>query len=303
MLPIDAVDLRFDEASLATMEVVLALIMAGVALDLSVDDFRRVIARPIAPAVGLVSQFLLLPAGTFLLTLLLPVPPSVKLGLILVAACPGGNISNFMTHLGGGRTETSVGMTAVSTVAALGMTPFNLSFWGGLSADTAPLLQEVALDPLRLARTVATLLLVPLAVGMGTAAWLPGVAARLRRPMKVGSVLFFVVFVGVAFAKNIDHFLGHIATVAGPVALVNGFALALGWTAAAAARLDVPDRRAVAIEVGIQNSGLGLLVVFAAFGGLGGMAVTAGWWSIWHIVTGLGIAGWWRWRDGVVGDG
>ncbi|MCB9663775.1 MAG: bile acid:sodium symporter family protein [Alphaproteobacteria bacterium] len=298
MHPIDAVDLRFDEGSLATLEVVLALIMAGVALDLSVDDFRRVLARPVAPAVGLVCQFFLLPAGTFLLTLVLPVPPSVKLGLVLVAACPGGNISNFMTHLAGGRTETSVGMTAVSTVAALVMTPFNLSFWGGMSATTAPLLQEVALDPLRLARTVGTLLVVPLGVGMAVAAWLPGVAARLRTPMKWASVAFFVVFVGVAFAKNFDHFLGHIATVAGPVALVNAFALLLGWSAAATLRLDVPDRRAVAIEVGIQNSGLGLLVVFAAFAGLGGMAVTAGWWSIWHIVTGLGVAGWWRWRDG-----
>ena len=174
----------FDPASLQVLGVILALVMLGVALDLKLEDFRAVLRSPRAPAVGLACQFVVLPAATFLLTLLLRPPPSMALGMILVAACPGGNMSNFLTHLAGGRTSLSIGMTAISTAAAVVMTPVNLALWGGLQPGTAALLRELALSPGDLFVGVALLLGVPLLSGMSLAAHAPRPAALLRRPFR-----------------------------------------------------------------------------------------------------------------------
>ena len=293
MHAIDQADLAFDQGGLWLLNVILGLVMFGVALDLHVSDFRRAFKRPLAPALGLVAQFLLLPAATWALTRVIEPPPSVALGMILVASCPGGNVSNFITHLSRGATAVSISMTAISTVAAVFMTPLNLAFWGGLHPSTAAVLKEVALDPLELFFTVATILGLPLVVGMATARWLPAVATKLVRPFKIASVAFFALFIVVAFHKNYSHFLAYISLVFVPVLLHNGTALSLGYGMAALGRLTVPERRAVAIEVGIQNSGLGLLIIFSFFDGLGGMAVVTAWWGIWHIIAGLTLAAVW----------
>ena len=120
---VDQIRLSFDGGSLILLNVILGLLMLGVALDIRVADFVRIVRDPRGPLIGLVAQFLLLPAATFGLTLLLDPVPSVALGMILVAACPGGNISNFLAWLARGNAALSVGMTAISTAAAVVMTP------------------------------------------------------------------------------------------------------------------------------------------------------------------------------------
>jgi len=297
MLPVDELRLSFDSNGLLVLNGALAFIMFGVALDLSLGDFVRLARDPRAPAVGLVSQFLVLPALALPLALLVAPVPSMALGMILVASCPGGNVSNVITQLAGGRVSVSVGMTAVSTMAAMVTTPLNLTFWGSWSPGTASLLREVALDPLQMAFNVMLLLAVPCALGMLTARHAPRIAAALRRPMRTASVAFFGLVVIAAFASNWEVFLVAIGTVALPVALLNALALLIGWFAGGLAGLDGPDRRAVTIEVGIQNSGLGLVLIFNFFEGLGGMAIVAGWWGIWHIIAGLALAAYWAWRD------
>jgi len=293
---IDQALLSFSPASLLVLNCILGLVMFGVALDLGVEDFRRAVRRPLGPAVGLLCQFLLLPALTWVLARLLNAPPSVALGMILVASCPGGNVSNFITHFGRGDTALSVTMTAISTAAAIVMTPLNLAFWGGLHPSTAAVLEDVALDPLDLLVTVLILLGIPLVVGMLVAAKVPRAAAKMRKPFKIGSLVFFGLFIAVAFSSNFDHFLAFIAMVFVPVLLQNAMALGTGWGLARAVRLKPAEARAVSIEVGIQNSGLGLVLVFTFFGGLGGMAVIAAWWGIWHIIAGLSLAWFWsRW--------
>lgn len=294
---IDQLALAFDDSSLFTLNVVLAFIMFGVALDLKVGDFVALARDPRAPLVGLFCQVVLLPAFALPLALLVAPTPSMALGMILVASCPGGNVSNALTQLANGRVSVSVGMTAVSTLVAVVTTPANFAFWGSLHPWTRALMTQVALDPLDLAGNVALILGAPCLLGMAVAHFAPGFAARMRRPMKALSILFFVGFVAAAFAANFDAFLVAIGSVALPVAVLDGFALALGWTAARLAGLGAADRRAVAIEVGIRNSGLGLLLVFNFFGGLGGMAVICAWWGIWHILAGLTLAGFWSWLD------
>lgn len=296
-MPIDDLRLSFDAGGLFAINAALAFIMFGVALDLSVRDFVALARDPRAPMVGLLCQFVLLPALTFPLAMAVAPTPSMALGMILVAACPGGNVSNVITQLAGGRVTVSVGMTAVSTLAAMVTTPLNLAFWGSRDPSTRALLTDVALDPTGVALNVAMVLAIPCVVGMTVAAWAPQLAARLRRPMRGASIAFFAIVVVAAFASNFQAFLVAIGTVAVPVALLNGLALALGWTAARIAGLPDADRRAVSIEVGIQNSGLGLVLIFTFFDGLGGMAAVAAWWGIWHILAGMAVAFWWSRRE------
>jgi len=300
-MDIDTLELAFDATSLAVLQIALSVVMFGVALDLSVEDFRQLARDPRAPVVGLICQFIVLPALTFPLAIAIAPTPSMALGMMLVAACPGGNVSNFLTQLSGGRLTVSVGMTAVSTVAAVFTTPFNLVFWGSMHPSTAALVTDVALDPWAMFKSVAMLLLVPVALGMGCAAWLPGLAAKLRGFMKVASMLFFGAVVVGAFSANFEAFLVAVGAVFLPVLALNALALGLGYGASWAAGLSEPERRAVCFEVGIQNTGLGLVLVFSFFDGLGGMAVVAAWWGIWHLISGFSLAGVWIWRDRQVG--
>lgn len=293
---IDEIVLNFNPTTLGVLNIILGLVMFGVALDMRLADFRFALRSPKPVLIGLAGQFLLLPAVTYVLTLVLDPAPSIALGMILVAACPGGNISNFLTHFARGNTALSVGMTAISTVAAIVMTPFNLAFWGSLHPTASAVLKQVALDPVEMVVAVLLLLGVPLAAGMAIARSLPGLAARLRKPMQVFSLGFFALFVIGALAANWTYFLHYVGYVAFFVFLQNGFALLVGYLAALAGGLPERDRRAVAIEVGIQNSGLGLVLIFNFFNGLGGMAVITAWWGIWHIISGLSLATVWARR-------
>jgi BASS family bile acid:Na+ symporter len=238
----------------------------------------------------------LLPAFTFLLTRIIDPAPSLALGMILVAACPGGNFSNFLAHHARSNAALSVSMTAVSTALAVVMTPFNLAFWGRLDEGTAAILTEVDLDPIDLVVTIVLILGLPLTAGMWVAARYPGAATRMRRPMKVFSLAAFGLFIVGALAANWQQFLDHVGAVAIAVFLHNGFAIVLGYWTARGLRSPVYDARAIGIEVGIQNSALGLILIFTFFDGLGGMAIVAAWWGVWHLISGLAVSTWWSRR-------
>ncbi|MCC7152328.1 MAG: bile acid:sodium symporter family protein, partial [Rubrivivax sp.] len=175
-------------------------------------------------------------------------------------------------------------------------TPLNIAFWGGLYAPAQPILRQVAVNPLEMLLHVFMLLGVPLALGLLVTRHWPRLAARAQQPMKLFSLLFFLAFVLAALAANWRHFVLYVGLVVGLVFVHNASALASGYGLAWATRLPEPDRRAVAIECGIQNSGLGLILIFNFFDGLGGMAVVTAWWGIWHIVAGLTLATWWSRR-------
>jgi BASS family bile acid:Na+ symporter len=297
---VDAAQLNFNEATLTLLNVLIGLIMFGVALDVRVEDFRRIAKDPRGPAIGLVAQFLLLPALTFLLVGLIDPAPSVALGMILVAACPGGNFSNFLTAYSRGNAALSVSMTAVSTLLAIVMTPFNLQFWGSRTEGARDILTDVSLDPLDLLLTIVLILGVPLALGMATRHYRPDWADRLQRPMRIFSLTMFFAFIAFALAGNWQYFLDYIGVFAVVVALQNAAALSLGYLSATAARLPEYDRRAITMEVGIQNSALGLVIVFTFFDGLGGMAVIAAWWGVWHLISGLALGTVWSRRPPAV---
>ncbi|MDD9304986.1 MAG: bile acid:sodium symporter family protein [Desulfobacter sp.] len=287
---LDQVQLNFNPTGIAIINGAIGLMMLGVALELSFEDFKRIIASPKAPAIGLVAQFLLLPAFTFLLVMIIKPYPSIALGMMLVAACPGGNLSNIITYLSKGNSAVSISMTAVSTVAAIVMTPFNISFWGRLNPDTAPILQQVCLDPMDVFVTVFLILGIPLIIGMSLGKYVPSLADKVRKPFKIFSLIFFIVIVCGALAANWQNFVAYVGLVVFAVLLHNALALNIGYWSAKIFGLPEPDCRAVCVEVGIQNSALGLILVFNFFNGLGGMAIVVAWWGIWHIFAGLSTA-------------
>ena len=290
MPAVDEIHLAFTPGTLRLLNAVIGLMMFGMAIDMKVADFRRVAAAPRGPLIGLLAQFVLLPAATFGLTRVIDVGPSIALGMILVAACPGGNLSNLLTYLARGNPAMSVSMTAVSSVAAIFLTPLNISLWGGLNPDTQPILREVALSPADVFGTILLILGLPMVAGLLVARRFPNLAARVRGPLKVLSVLVFLAVVGLALKANWAYFVRYVGLIFFAVAAHNAVALGLGYGAAAIAGLPSRDRRAVCIEVGIQNSALGLVLIFDFFDGLGGMAIIAGLWGIWHIVSGLALA-------------
>ncbi len=286
-IAVDQIQLNFNARGLLIINVAIGLMMLGVALELKLEDFKRIIRSPKAPGIGLLAQFILLPAFTFALTLILKPHPSIALGMILVAACPGGNLSNLMTYLSKGNCAVSISMTAISTLAAIVMTPLNLSLWGSMNPDTARILKTVSLSPVDVFFTVFIILGIPLVVGMTLSSFFPALAKKVRKPFKIFTLVFFIAIVSGALAANWKIFLQVMGLVVFAVFIHNALALNLGYWSSKLVGLDERDCRAVSIEVGIQNSALGLVLVFNFFKGLGGMAILVGWWGIWHIIAGL----------------
>lgn len=290
MAAIDQVRLNFNPQGLLVINAAIGLMMFGVALDLKLEDFKRVVVSPKAPGIGLIAQFLLLPAFTFLLTLIIRPHPSMALGMILVASCPGGNLSNIITYLARGNCAVSISMTAVSSAAAIVMTPFNLALWGRMNAQTAEILRQVSLSPQDVFVTIFVILGIPLAAGLMVSRLVPTLADKVRRPFKIFSLCFFILIVCGALAANWQYFLAYVGLVVFAVFLHNLMALNIGYWSGRLFKLHERDCRAVSIEVGIQNSALGLVLVFNFFEGLGGMAILVAWWGIWHIIAGLTAA-------------
>lgn len=290
---IDTVRINFDIQTLWILNAALAFVMFGIALEISISDFRQLIKKPKSILVGVCSQFLMLPAITFLLVLLLKPSPSIALGMFMVAACPGGNISNFISHLAKGNTALSVSLTAIATLLAVVMTPFNLKFWGSMYEPTAGILNDVAISSFEMLRLVALLLGLPLLLGMWLNHQKPKLARKLAKMLKVGSLLFFITLVLMALNNNSEIFVEYISYIFWIVLLHNLIAYTTGFSLGKLFKLPIDDIKSITIETGIQNSGLGLLLIFTFFDGLGGMALLAAFWGVWHLVSGLVLAGLW----------
>lgn len=291
---IDNIHINFDSQTLWALNFALAFVMFGIALEISIADFKQLLRNPKPVLVGVFSQFIVLPAITFFLVFLLKPIPSVALGMFMVAACPGGNMSNFISHLAKGNTALSISLTAIATLLAVVMTPFNLQFWGGLYTPTADILNEVAISPLEMIQLVSLLLGVPLLLGMGVNYLKPVLAVRMAKILKIGSLLFFIVLIFIALYNNREIFANYILYVFWIVLLHNLVAYTTGFSLGKLFRLSKENVRSITIETGIQNSGLGLLLIFTFFDGLGGMALLAAFWGVWHLISGLILAAFWN---------
>lgn len=299
MTDVDNIRIAFEESSLTTLKIVIGAILFGIALDTKLDDFAAALRRPGAIAIGIVAQFLLLPAITFVLTLALDLRGSVALGLILVACCPPGNVSNILTHRSGGDVALSVSMTAVGNVLAIVLMPLNVAFWGGLHPTGKKVLEDIDLKALDMLVEVGLVIGLPFVAGIAIARLWPRIASAGHRVIGPLSYVALAAIIVVGVAKNWDIFVDYIGVVLLAVLLHDALALLLGYGIGRATRLPDASVRAMTFEVGIRNAGLGLLLVFTYFDGLGGMALVAAWWGIWDIIAGLTVAVLWRRVRGV----
>ncbi len=297
---IDQIDVQLNAGGMNTINIVLAFVMYGVALGIRPGTFVEVFKKPKSVLLGMCAQLVFLPMFTFFLALALggSISWTMAMGMILVASCPGGNISNFMSSLSKANVELSVSLTAISTALAVFMTPFNFWLYGNLYLHFAHIPGDVPTLVIPLwdvLKTIFILLGVPLVAGILTARCLPKVAGVLKKPLQWISILFFLAMVVLSFWGNRVAFVQCIKYIFLVVLIHNLLALAIGFVTGTAFKLPYKDRRTLTIETGIQNSGLGLVLllgtaIFAHFPPHGGMLVITAWWGIWHIVSGLTVS-------------
>ncbi|ADQ78282.1 Bile acid:sodium symporter [Paludibacter propionicigenes WB4] len=302
---LDPIRINFSASGMHFINIVLGFIMFGVALSIKPKQFIEIFKEPKPYLVGLFGHIFALPFMTFLLVIALNnfITPTIAMGMFLVAACPGGHISNFMTSYAKGNTELSVGLSASTTILATFTTPFNFALWGGLymhfvSNKAGHLLQSLEIDNLQMFETVFLLLGIPLILGILFAKYFPRITEKLKKPIQYISIVFFILLVVLAFSNNLDLFLKHIFYVFFIVLLHNLLAFLTGFSLASIFKVSNRNRRTITIEMGIQNSGLGLVLlfntkIFPHDMALGGMLFITAWWGIWHIISGLSIATYW----------
>lgn len=273
----------------AFLPIALGIIMLGLGLSLTLADFARVVKYPKPVLIGLVCQLLVLPFFCFLIAKGFELEPVLAVGLMLLAASPGGTTANLYSHLAHGDVALNVTLTAVNSMIAILSMPLlvNLSLLYFMSADQA--------IPLQFAKVlqVFAIVLVPVALGMLVRHFAPGFAARMEKPMKIVSALFLVATVTVAFIKDWQTVVDY-APVVGLAALVfNLLSLAIGYGVPRLLRL--PRRQAVAIgmEIGIHNGTLAIaLALSPSLLNNSTMAIPAAIYSLIMFFTAAGF-GWW----------
>lgn len=295
-IQIDSIKINFNTDALWMLNIALAIIMFGIALDIKVSDFKILLKKPKAILVGILSQFILLPFLTFVAICIINPYPSFALAMILIAACPGGNVSNFFSKMANGNTALSVSLTAFATLICLVMTPLNLHFWGSLYEPTNVILKSISLNPFELFKLVLLILGIPIILGMTVNHFHSEMAKKINKILRPFSIIFFVLLIVIALYDNASIFKNYIHLVLFLVIFHNIYAFIIGYATAKLFKLNKKDTRTISIETGIQNSGLGLLLVFSFFDGLGGMALLAAFWGIWDMFSGMILATFWGYK-------
>ncbi len=288
--------LQFSPTAALALQVILALVIFGVALELSFSDFRRLLAAPRPVVAALLSQLVALPLLTWALIWVAEPAPGLALGLMMTAACPGGNMSNVLTHWSGGATAVSMSATTLSSLVSPLTTPLTFALLGGLHPATQTALATVQVPALELVFTIGVALMLPLLAGMGLAEARPALAERLKKPLRQFGLLVFVAFVALALAANGRLFMSVIGSVFALVAAHNALALLCGFGFGSVAAVGTRARRAITFETGIHNTALGLTLVFTFFPTQTGMMLVLGWWGIWQLVSGGLLAWFWSRR-------
>jgi BASS family bile acid:Na+ symporter len=218
--------------------------------------------------------------------------PSIALGMILVAACPSGNIAGFLTNIAKGNVELSLTLNAIATIFAIFLTPLNFACYGYLYNETSHIMVPIVINAWQMLYTVFCLLGIPLITGMLFAHRFPVVTQKLRRPLRTGSIIVFFGIIVTALGANFGFFLRYIQLIALIVCIHNVIMILSGYFLAKFTNLEFSNVKTITIESGIHNSGLALVLIFnpKLFNGLGGMAFIAAWWGIWHLITGLAVA-------------
>jgi len=294
---LDHIQINFSENNVVFLNICLGILMLGVAIELKFSDFKYILKNPKAVMAGWVSQWILLPVLTMGLIWWIKPIYSLSMGMILIAACPGGNISNYTVHLAQANVALSIVLTIISTVFCVVSTPFIFSVLHQYLPVSSENIKTFDIRLIDMFKTIFQLILVPLIVGIFLNHKFPSFVNKIKKILKNLSLLIFVGFVVVALMSNYDNLKAYLHIVFGIVLLHNFIALVTGYVwSRHIVRLPLSDSRAISIETGIQNSGLALILIFNFFDANGGMALIAAWWSIWHLISSFGLSYWWSKR-------
>ncbi len=293
MEAIDQAQFNFSPEIGLAVAVMVGFLVFAVALDLTGDQFRRVLKLPNAPGVGLVAQFLVLPGVALGIGVLMVDTPSVALGLLLVACCPAGALSNYLTGVARGSVATSVSMTAISTLFSVVMTPLLFAFWATMNPGTEAVLAQIEIEPKRVVMVLLIMLIIPVTAGMFIRAKHPATAEKIRLWVRRIAVVVFAVVVAMLLLGNIKVLDRFAKTALPPVLITFAIAVVLGWSLARVAGLMAAERRAVTLEVAFQNVALAIGLAVAFFPALAGVAITSILWGVVHLTIGFGIAAIW----------
>lgn len=293
MESIDQALFNFSPGAGLAVAVMVGFLVFAVALDLTWDQFRRVLRSPKAPGVGLLAQYVILPAAAYGIGMLMAATPSIALGLLLVTCCPAGALSNYLTGVARGSVATSVSMTAISTLFSIVITPLLFAFWASMNPETSAVIERIEIEPVRVVIVLLIMLAVPVAAGMLIRARNPETADSIRHWVRRIAGLVFAVVVAILLLGNISV-LGRFASIALPPVLVTfTVAVLLGWGFARASGLVAADRRAVTLEVAFQNVALAIGLAVTFFPDLAGVAITSILWGVVHLTGGFAIAAIW----------
>ena len=294
MNSLDTVHINANSDSLFVLKICLAFILFSLAIDIKKEDFKTLYTNPKSVIIGCLSQIILLPLLTFLLILLIKPPASIAMGMMMIAACPCGNMSTYVSYLAKGFIPLSITITAISTLAASFTTPFNFYLYASHYEPAKAMLLEIHISFWYLLVSILLLLVLPLLSGILLKQYFPAIINKINKPVKILALLFFIIFLIGAFIANRKVFIEYLPQIFWIVFLQNTLAFILGYLLPKLLKLPETHCRSISIETGIHNSGLGLILVMAFFKGNGGMALIAAWWGIWHIIAGISLAYIWN---------
>jgi BASS family bile acid:Na+ symporter len=291
MQELDFIKINFSQQQLSLLNFCLAFIMYGVSLEIDREQIKELASNFKSTIIGLASQILLLPLLTALFIYVLKPSPSIALGMIIISACPGGNVSNYATNLANGNVSLSVALTIASSLLSVVTTPliFQMLSSSLLSNNTL-----VSVSFVDMFTSTIKLILIPLILGLYMQMKYINIVKKILPFVKVISVLIFLAFILLAIWGNLDNLKNYIHFVFFYVIIHNLSALAIGYVFPKTLGIKEMDCKTISIETGIQNSGLGLVLVFNFFNGNGGMALMTAWWSIWHLISAAILAGFWK---------
>jgi len=295
---VDTLNLQFNPNQMFVLNIAMAFLMFSVALDVKFSDFRKVVQFPKSIGVGMLAQYLIFPLLTLGLIALFKPPVSVAMGMVLVSMCPSGNMTNFLVHFAGANVALSVTLNAIIILSATVITPAGFLFWSKFIPESEVLRQSFELSFGEMALIIVELIVAPLLLGMFLNEKRPDFVAKIRHSAQRLSLLIFFTILALALLGNSDNLIQYLGFVFILVAVHNAIGLANGYFLGRLFRLPELDCRTLAFEAGVHNTALGLLLIFKFFGGLGGMALIAAWWGIWDLVTGMGLA--WYWKRKVI---
>lgn len=263
---------------------ILGIIMLGMGMTMTVDDFKGVLQSPKAVLIGVVAQFVVMPGLAYVLCKLFNLPPEIAVGVILVGCCPGGTASNVITYMAKGNVALSVACTSVSTLLAPVLTPAIFYLLAS---------QWLKIDAASMFISISQVVLLPIVIGLILRTWLKRQVESYIQVMPLVSVIAIVAIVAAIIGGSKAAILQSGLLILAVVILHNGLGYLLGFTAARFFKLPYADSKAIAIEVGMQNSGLGVALAAVHFTASPITAVPSAIFSLWHNISGPALATYW----------